>query len=111
MYSIPRAWHGSDENVTVAISQGTSEVIGNVGSKSVGIILGTMTSTALTFTVSTERDGTFVALNNTSGAVSLTVASSKAYKLPDDLIPFPYFKLVFGSSEAAERTVTVVRKS
>jgi hypothetical protein len=108
MFTIPKI---DDRTATIAISTTTSDVIENVFSQAVGIILPTMTGTAITFTVSNDRDGDYVALNNSSGAVSLTTASSKAYKLPDDLKPFPYFKLVSGSSEAAARTITVVRKS
>lgn len=107
MFTIPRAW---EETAVIAASGTKSTVISNVGSRYLGMILPTMTGTATTFEVS--DDGvTFVALNNSSGAVSLTTASSKAYKLPDDLAPFPYFKLVSGSTEAAERTIIIVRKS
>ena len=112
MFSVPRGWASSDEDATIAASGTTSDIVSNVGSKAVGIILpATFTGTAMTYLVAQNRGDTFIALNNSSGAVSSTVAQNKAYKLPDDLIPFPYFKLVSGSTEGSARTIKVVRKS
>ena len=64
-----------------------------------------LTSTAMTFTVCNTYDGTYVALEDATGAaISLTVEASKAYALPPELFAFIYAKLVCGSSEAAARS-------
>jgi hypothetical protein len=107
MFTIPREW---EETAVIANGGTTSNAIHNVGSRYLGAILPTVTGTALAFTVCDSIDGTYVGLNNSSGAVTMTVASSKAYKLPDDLAPFPYFKLVM-DAQGAERTIVIRRKS
>lgn len=76
-----------------------------------GVILpATFTGTALTFEVSHD-DVTYQGLYDEFGtAVSMTVAQGRSYPLPGELAGFPYFKIVSGSSEAAARTLRIVRK-
>jgi hypothetical protein len=108
MYTIPKEWN--HDSAVVANADTTSTVIRNIGSQAVGVILPVITGTTLGISVCNTEDGTFTLLKTTSGTISMTVSSSAAYKLPDDLKPFPYFKLIL-ASQGAERTITVVRKS
>lgn len=64
-----------------------------------------LTGTAITFEVS--HDGTtFVPLYDASGAaVSRTVAASRAFYVPPEVMAAKQFKLVSGSSEGAARTI------
>lgn len=65
--------------------------------------------TALTFTVSPTYGGTYVALEDSSGAaVTLTVEAGKAYALPEALFGAPYCKLVSGTSQTTSDTVIPV---
>lgn len=73
---------------------------------------GTLTSTALTYTVSDTLAGTYVALTDSTGAtISQTVAASKAFALPPELFAFKYAKLVCGSSEGTARDFIVTVKA
>lgn len=99
------------QTATIAASGTVSDVISNRGGTVTGFILpAAFTGTAMSFQVCDSAGGTFVALNDDSGAVSLTVAQGKAYVCPAELAPFPVFKFVSGSAEGAEREITVVRK-
>lgn len=75
----------------------------------------TFTGTAITFEVS-HNNVTFQALNDDSGAVSMTVAQGKSYTAPrpDSTSggpgAWPYVKLVSGSTEGTERSIVVVRE-
>ena len=70
-----------------------------------------LTSTAMTFTVSDTLAGTYVTLTDSAGnSISQTVAASKAFALPPELFAFKYAKLVCGSSEGAARDFTVTLK-
>ncbi len=100
-----------DEVVTIPAAGTTSGVVSNVGATATGVILpAVFTGIALSYLVCATRDGTFVGLNNSAGAISSTVAQNKAYLLPAELKPFPYFKLVSGTAEAAARSITVMRQ-
>lgn len=64
--------------------------------------------TSITFEVS--NDGVnFVALNDSSGAIALTVAAAKGYALPAALAGALWFKLVAGT-QAAARTIELALK-
>lgn len=78
-------------------------------------IFGTMTGVAMTFQSSTTSGGTYVAVNdNTGAAVSITIASNKAVSLTPTLLaqlsPYRYLKLVSGTAEGADRTISVSMK-
>ena len=70
----------------------------------------TFTGTAMTFEVSADGS-TFVALNDSSGAISLTVAQGKAYALPAAVMAYPWVKFVSGSTEGAARSILVSGKT
>lgn len=97
--------------VTIASSGTTSAAIQTGGMSLVGIQFpATMTSTALTFTVS--KDGvTYVPLYNSAGQVSYTIAGGRYIAInPVDFYGATYFKIVTGSSEGAARSLTAILK-
>lgn len=102
----------SQTTVTIASAGTTSAAIDGQAYAFYGLIMpGTITSTAMTFTVSDKSDGTFVALyDETNTQVSVTIAASRAYNLPDALAAWPWFKIVMGSSEAADRSLILCAK-
>lgn len=97
--------------VSIASSGTTSAAIKTGGASLVGIQLpSALTSTAVTFTVSSDCV-TYVALYNASGAVSYTIAASQFMAInPVDFYGAACFKIVLGSSEAAGRTLTATLK-
>lgn len=75
-----------------------------------------LTSTTLKFQVSADRDKEEAArtyqdlYDETNTLVSITVAQGRSYALPAALAPWPFFKPVLGSNEAAARTLRFVGK-
>lgn len=100
------------QTVTIANAGTTSDAVDAVDTALYGIILpSAFTGTSLTFTVCDTETGTYQGLYDQYGnAVSMTVAQGRSYTLPTELAPWPFFKIVSGSSEAAQRSITVVRK-
>lgn len=101
---------------TIAAAGTVSTAIDLRGARGFGFALpATFTGTAITFQVSHDNV-TFQALNDDSGAVSMTVAQGKSYTAPrpDSTSggpgAWPYVKLVSGSTEGAERSIVVVRE-
>lgn len=98
------------QTLVIAASGTVSDAFNNTHCVAAAVVLpATFTGTALTFQVSADNS-TFVALNNDSGAVSITVAQAKAYALPAGLAAFPYFKIVSGSTEGSARSLLVTGK-
>jgi hypothetical protein len=97
--------------VTIALSGTTSAAIAAKGMSLVGVQLpATVTSTAMTFTVSSDGV-TYVPLYNSAGAVSYTIAGGRFIAInPVDFYGATYFKIVMGSSEAASRSLTAILK-
>ena len=95
---------------TIANGGTVSTPVTSAGFTSFGVQLpATFTGTALTFQVSADG-ATYQALQNSSGAISQTVAQGKSYALTADLAAWPYFKLVSGSTEGGARSLVVVMK-
>ena len=74
-----------------------------------------LTSTAITFTVSATKGGTYVPLYDSAGnQVSVTVTTSRAYGITgeeaDALAAFNFIKLVGGSAEGAARDIYLCLK-
>jgi hypothetical protein len=94
---------------SVTIASGTKVGVLDLGGGFLSAIIlpGTLTSTALTFTVASAPDGTYTSLCDTSGsAISYTVAASKAMAFPKDTFaPWQYVTLNFGTNEGADRTI------
>lgn len=97
--------------VTIADEATTSDAASLVGDTLVGLITdAAIDSTAITFTVSTTVDGTYVPLHAPGGsAVSVTVAASRAIYL-DPLIfgPWRFIKLVGGTAQDGADTVVTL---
>lgn len=98
------------DTVTIASSGTVSTAIQLDGVIPVGIITpAALTGTSMSFQFSHD-DSTFNALYNTSGTlVSITVAASRWIGLDkEDYLGAKSLKVVSGSTEAAERTITIV---
>lgn len=75
------------------------------------VVPAAFTGTSLTFTVAATLTGTYQPLYDDAGSqVSLTVAQGRSYSLPVALSTWPFFKIVSGSAEGADRTLIVVGK-
>ena len=104
-------------DLTVDISEDddlTDAALDMRGKTLVGLIMpAALTSTAITFTASETADGTFTALYDTSGTeISITVAASRYILIdPVDFASIRFLKIVMGSGEAEDRTITAVMRA
>lgn len=106
-----------EAQVTIPVGDTKSTVLNLIDDRLVGFSLpATLDGTALTFEGGISEgardmfidptDGTFFALYNSSGAVSLTVAASRHYTLdPDALEGVMWLKFVMGTNQATTDTV------
>lgn len=96
---------------TIAVSAATSAPIVFDGYSFGGFILpaeydGT---TGITFTVCDTRGGTYVALEDATGAaISVVGEASKAYAFPPEIFAFPYGKIVAPGNQSTTDTVIPV---
>ena len=84
------------------------------GKTLVGLIMpSVLTSTAINFSASETASGTFTDIYDTSGnKLSVTVAASRYILIdPSDFTGVRFLKIVMGSSEGADRTITAVMRS
>lgn len=92
-------------DVVVAAASTTSEVIDCSDGRLIGLLLpsGIHSATSVTFLVSDQIDGTYVALYTAEAAAVLaTVAVSRAVALPPEkLAPWPFVKVVFSTTQTA----------
>lgn len=98
---------------TIAISTTTSNVIDCVRNGPMANLLmpAAFTGTTITFLISNEEGGTYVALHKDGSDVSVAVAASKGVWLdPFIFYGLKYIKIVSGSTEVAARTITVVHR-
>lgn len=95
--------------VTIANGETTSTAFDARGFANFGLIMpAAFTGTSMTFQVSHDNT-TFQALTTTTGStVSITVAAAKSYALPVQLAAWRYFKVVSGSAEGDDRTLTIM---
>lgn len=100
------------KSAVIAASGTTSgEVACPDGYELVGMFAPVCTGTALTLTAATASGGTFVAVANASNsAISHTISGTAHYIALDPTLyrGLQFIKLVSGSSEAADRTFTVI---
>lgn len=96
-------------DITISSGGTTSSALNLNGLSLVGITFPTsFTSTSVSFTGSTAIGGTYRAVYDTSGAISYTIAQNRYYSLdPVKFQGLKYLKIVTGSAEAYERTVTL----
>lgn len=66
--------------------------------------------TALTFDVSYDKTNWQPLYDATNTAISRTVAAARSYPLPDELAAFPYFRLVCGTTQTADRVFRIAAK-
>lgn len=103
----------ADKTAVIASGQTTSGAIDLVGTALVGLFMpSAFTGTAVTFTAAATLTGTYLAVTDSTGAaVSATVAASKYVALsPTTFAGLRYVKLVSGSSEGADRTITLATR-
>jgi len=87
----------------------SAEVLGLMGATAFG-------SSTITFAVSptSSSDGTFVdlySIASTQISITVSTAAAQAYILPDSLKPWPFMRLVSGSTgEATGRTLKLFTK-
>lgn len=97
-------------DVTIASGQTASSAIDFRGRAGGGFRLpSTFTGTTITYQVSVDGNS-YGSLYDQFGAqvVTASVAASRRYALPAELYGWPYFKIVSGSAEGADRTIAVV---
>lgn len=105
------------KTATIATGATTSGAISLAGMKVFALSFGTMTGTAMTFTASDSPEGTFRALYDDAGnAISLTIASDRVVGVTSNaasmaLAGCNWIKLVSGSTEAAEREITLLGRA
>jgi hypothetical protein len=100
-------------SVTISSGTTTSPEIDLGGTDLVGIMLpATMTSTTMTFTAATATGGTYQAVQDGAGnTISKTISGGKYIAIdPTTLHGVRYLKLVSGSSEGADRAITVISR-
>lgn len=107
-------YQGNFQTVSAVIANGQTKsgVIAMAGFNLVGIILATMTGTALTFEASDAAAGTFVPVKKADGSsLSYTTASNTYVAIdPKDFYGIAFLKIVSGSSEGAARTLKLALK-
>jgi hypothetical protein len=98
--------------IPIPSASATSAPITTHGLNLVGLQMpSSLTSTSITFAVSSTLNGTYVPLYNSSGQVSYTVAASRYISInPSDFNGVYYFEVIMGSTEAAARTLTASMK-
>ena len=100
----------SRQTITIASGQTESEALG-LGA---GVIVGiqtpaALTSTAMTFKVSSDGENTYKDMYNDAGTqVSVTVAADRFIRfVPQDFAGVESLKLVMGTAEGADRDIIV----
>ena len=102
------------QTATIANGGTTSGALDLLSETLLGIFVpSSFTGTALTFQVATAVDGTYVTLTNEDGSdYSVTVAASKFVAVdPQIFAGVRFAKLVSGSAEGAERTLTLATRA
>jgi hypothetical protein len=109
---MPDQGHKVTTSVTIANGQTDSGVLWCGDYAQVILVLpAEFTGSTIGFKVCGTADGTFVTLyDKTNTAMSLTVTQNRAYPIPIDVFPAAFLKLVSGSSEGADRAITVLAK-
>lgn len=97
-------------NVTVANGETTSGEFDARGYGSFGLVVpSTFDGTAISFTVASATAGTYQALYDIgNNQVTMTVAASRSYDLPAELMAWPFWKIVCGTAQGGAGTIFVV---
>ena len=96
-------------SVTIANGGTTSGEIDLTDIQDGGFIIpSAFTGANLSFTVSNQSGGTFVAVKtNANATISPTVNASAAYPFRPEVLAFNFCKIVSSGAEAAERTILI----
>lgn len=108
-----RSFLVDDATATIASSSTTSSEIDLSGTTLCGIYIpSAFTGTSISFQASSASGGTFVAVKDGSGnSISKTVASSQFIRLdPTDFVGIRFLKIVSGSTEGADRILTLAAR-
>lgn len=98
------------EDVVISSGGTKSAAVSLAGTTLTGIYMpATFTGTAVTFEAATSLTGTYLPVQDGAGsAISKTVAASQYIKIdPGDFAGVRFLKIVSGSTEGADRTVTL----
>lgn len=103
---------GTTQTFTIASGQTVSNAVDLGDNTLVGLQLGTMTGTAITFQASTSLTGTYVAVKGSDGAsISYTTASDTYVAIqPAILAGVRFIKLVSNGAEGSTRTITGIAR-
>lgn len=97
---------------TILNGQTTSDSIDLQGRGLVGLILpAAFTGSAITFQMSLDGSTFYNVYNAANTQLSMTVTQGRAYLFnPGDLLSVRYIKLVSGSSEGGNRSITLIAR-
>ena len=101
---------GNNDNTAVIAASGTNSTSINVTGRAFGTFQtpAALTSTSFTFQGQVGESGTWATIKDDTGtALSVTVAASGVYRIPDGCFGCGALRIVAGSAEAAERTIYV----
>jgi hypothetical protein len=98
------------ETATIAAAGTTSGIIDINDRTLVGMILPVMTGTSVTFQVSADKTNFYTLHDSTKTAVSVTCdGTARAFYLePTKFVGWRWLKVVSGSAEASERSITLL---
>jgi len=98
--------------VTISNGTTTSNAVDLQGRGLLAIILpAAFTGSAITFQISVNNSTFFAVYNTANSQLSMTVTQGRAYAFdPSDLLCARYLKLVSGSSEGADRVITLISR-
>jgi hypothetical protein len=101
-------------SVTIANNAQVSSAVDLGGYVLSGLILpATFTSTAITFQMGNETQGTYFDIyDSTNTQLSMTVTQGRSYLFqPSDFVGVRYLKIKSGSAEGGARTVTLIARA
>lgn len=95
--------------ITIPNGTATSGTVNGSPGAAFGLVLpAALTSTTLTFQVSADGTNFQPLYDSSNAAISQTVAQGRSYQLSAALTAWPYWRVVGGSNEAADRSLIVV---
>jgi len=103
------------KSCTIAISGKTSDAVDLEDAEILGLIIPTITSAALTFTVSATKTGTYVTLKSQDASTAFTITASTGNCAIESndleaLKGYRFVKIVSAETQAAARTFTWLLK-
>ena len=98
----------------IASSETDSTAVDIVDTASASFLIpAAFTGTSGTFKASATKDGTYAIVSDSTGTAvtvtSIATSSAEWYPVPDEVLTHGFFKII-GSSQGAERSITVISK-